>query len=138
MQRKLLSYRQLQTFLSLEFINWEKQTASMELQVTIITMKIMILLKAVNSNYIFIITIMMMILALHAKSLITYWLAYLRNCCLKNKICIWIGGQIHKSSLDNCCLWVSWLFWEIECQPQGAALKCSYWWINRSIVFYSR
>lgn len=138
MQRKLLSCWQLQTFLSLEFINWEKQTASMELQVTIITTKIMILLKAVNSNDIFIITIIMMILALHAESLRAYWLEYLRNCCLENKICICIGGQIHKSSLDNCCLWVSWLFWEIECQPQGAALKCSYWWINRSIVFYSR
>ena len=98
----------------------------------------MILLKAVNSNDIFIITIIMMILALHAESLIAYWLEYLRNCCLENKICICIGGQIHKSSLDNCCLWVSWLFWEIECQPQGAALKCSYRWINRSIVFYSR
>jgi hypothetical protein len=82
--------------------------------------------------------VMMMILALHVDSSIAYWWAYLRNGCLENKISICIGGQIRKGSLDSCCLWVSRLFCEIECQPQGAALKSSYRWINWSIVFYSR
>jgi len=69
---------------------------------------IMIQLKAVDQNYM--LNSPMIILTVHVESKTAHRRAYLWNCCLENKICICIRGQIHKGSLDIGCLWASWLF----------------------------